>query len=137
LKEPSESFWSPGKKKRKELNTRRYILYSTPGLLFVVLVGNIFGDSEWNIKNKIQKAIWVGPWPFFIYLRPDRSTDICCWPVFPFYPAGNIVSRARPGNITTADPRCDCLFFLLSISIFFPSSTDKCCCCWCDFLLSV
>jgi hypothetical protein len=51
LKEPSESFWSPGKKKRKELNTRRYILYSTPGLLFVVLVGT----NIWRQRMKYQK----------------------------------------------------------------------------------
>jgi hypothetical protein len=72
----------------------------------------------------------------FYYLRPDRSTDIA-FGRFSLFIRPAVLSHARTQEISTADPRRNCLLFLLSISIFFPSSTDKCCCCWCDFVLCV
>lgn len=64
---------------------------------------------------KIQKAIWVGPWPFFYLFETGPIDRYCCWPVFPFYPAAAILSHARPGNITTADPHAAIVSFF-----FFP-----------------
>lgn len=88
---------------------------------------------------KIQKAksFGLGPGHFiFIWDRTDRPILLLAG--FPFLSGrGNIVSRAPRKYHNCWSARCDCLFFLLSISIFFASSTDKWNCCWCDFLLSV
>jgi hypothetical protein len=69
-------------------------------------------------QKLIQKAKSFGGWALaiFYYLRPDRSTDIavCRFSLF-IRPA--MLSHARTQEISTADPRRDCLFFSY---FFFP-----------------
>lgn len=67
-------------------------------------------------KWKFRKPSHLGWALAILYLFETGPIDrYCCWPVFPFYPAAAILSHARPGNITTADPHAAIVSFF-----FFP-----------------